>query len=73
MPESKGTTPIQRGQEHRDRLQALALRPIQVWVPDVQSAAFRREAHRQSLAIAKSGRARKDQAFIDAASDWEDE
>jgi len=56
----------------RDQLQALALRSIQVWVPDVRSAAFRREAHRQSLAVAKISRARDDPAFIDAASDWQD-
>ena len=62
-----------KAQEHRDRPQALVLRPIQVWVPDVRSAAYRREAHRQSLAVAKTGRAREDQAFIDAASDWRDE
>ncbi len=61
-----------KAQELSDRQQALALRQIQVWVQDVRSAAFRREAHRQSLAVAKTGRAQKDQAFIDAASEWKD-
>jgi len=51
---------------------ALGLRPIQVWVPDVRSAAFRREAHRQSLAVARSARVHEDQTFIDAASEWQD-
>jgi hypothetical protein len=59
--------------EHRERLRAQGLRPIQIWVPDVRSAAFRSEAHRQSAAIAASAHAREDQAFIDAAADWGDE
>jgi hypothetical protein len=58
---------------HRERLRAQGLRPIQIWVPDVRSAAFRSEAHRQSAVIAASAHARKDQAFIDAATDWSDE
>jgi hypothetical protein len=44
------------------------MRPIQVWVPDVSSTAFRTQAHRQSLAVARSAQARDDQAFIDAVS-----
>ncbi len=60
-------------QEHRERLRKQGLRPIQIWVPDVRSRAFRSEAHRQSLAVAASSHARKDQAFIDAVSVWGDE
>ncbi len=56
--------------EHRKRLRAQGLRPIQIWVPDVRSAAFRSEAHRQSLAVAASPHASDDQAYIDAVSDW---
>ena len=33
--------------EHRERLRAQGLRPIQIWVPDVRARAFRSEAHRQ--------------------------
>ena len=60
-------------QEHRARLREQGLRPIQIWVPDVRSAAFRSEAHRQSLAVASSAQAADDQAFIDAISDRGDE
>lgn len=56
-------------QAHRDRLRARGLRPLQIWVPDVRSASFRAEAHRQSLAVANSNAA-DDQAFIDAGFDW---
>ena len=59
--------------EHRERLRSQGLRPIQIWVPDVRAPSFRSEAHRQSLAVAASGHAYEDQAFIDAASDWGDE
>ena len=55
--------------EHRKRLRAQGLRPIQIWVPDVRAPAFRSEAHRQSLAVAASALASDDQAFIDAVSD----
>jgi hypothetical protein len=59
--------------EHRERLRAQGLRPIQIWVPDVRARAFRSAAHRQSLAVATSAHASKDQAFIDAVSGWSDE
>lgn len=59
--------------EHRERLRAQGLRPIQIWVPDVRARSFRSEAHRQSVAVAASTRAREDQAFIDAVSAWGDE
>jgi hypothetical protein len=58
--------------EHRDRLREQGLRPIQIWVPDVRSPAFRSEAYRQSAIIAASAHARDDQAFIDAVADWGD-
>jgi hypothetical protein len=54
---------------HRARLRRQGLRPIQIWVPDMRSRVFAAEAHRQSLAVARSAQARVDQAFIDAVSD----
>lgn len=45
---------------------------MQIWVPDVRSPAFRVAAHRQSLAVARSAHAHRDQAFIDAVSIWDD-
>lgn len=60
-------------QEHRERLRSQGLRPIQIWVPDVRAPSFRSQAHRQSLAVAASDHARRDQAFIDAVSAWDDE
>ena len=54
---------------YRERMRARGLRPIQIWVPDTRTAAFRTEAHRQSLAVAQSELARENQDFIDAISD----
>ncbi|MBV9086737.1 MAG: antitoxin MazE family protein [Acidobacteriaceae bacterium] len=54
---------------HRKRLRQQGLRPVQIWVPDVRSPAFVTEARRQSLAVAKSRHAKKDQEFIDAVSE----
>jgi len=54
---------------HRKRLRQQGLRPIQIWVPDMRSPAFSAEAHRQSLAVARSPHAEEDQDFIDAVSD----
>ena len=62
----------QRVREHRERLRAQGLRPVQIWVPDVRAPEFVAEAHRQSAAIAAaSEHEADDQAFIDAVSvDW---
>jgi hypothetical protein len=62
----------QRVREHRERLRAQGLRPIQIWVPDTTSEEFRREAHRQSLAAANSPTAKEDQEFVDAISQIND-
>ena len=63
----------QKVQAHRQRLRAQGLRPIQIWAPDVRAPAFLSEAHRQSLAVAASGQAHEDQAFIDAVSALSDD
>lgn len=53
---------------HRQRLRRQGLRPIQIWVPNVESSVFRVQAHLQSLAAARGPLAADDQAFIDAVS-----
>ena len=61
--------------KHRDRLRAQGLRPVQIWVPDVRTDAFKAEASRQSALVAASPDESDDQAFVDAASAgvWDDE
>ncbi len=58
---------------HRARLRKAGLRPVQIWVPDVRSPEFAAEAHRQSLAVARSSFATDDQAFVEAISEWNEE
>lgn len=73
MPQAPKPQPSRaKVQQHRERLRAQGLRPIQIWVPDVRAPAFRAEAHRQSFAVAISAHADEDQAFIDAISGWGD-
>lgn len=62
----------QKVQEHRARLRAQGMRPVQIWAPDVRAPGFLDEAHRQSAAVAAGAQAADDQAFIDAASDLDD-
>lgn len=74
MESARGVKPTKvKVQEHRARLRAQGLRPIQIWVPDVRAPSFQAEARRQSLAVAESVHAAEDQAFIDAVSDWDNE
>jgi Protein of unknown function (DUF3018) len=56
--------------EHRARLRAQGLRPVQIWVPDVRAPGFAEEAHRQSLVVAASDQANDDQTFVDSVSTW---
>ena len=66
----KGTR--EKVRNYRERMRARGMRPVQVWVPDTRSETFRREAHRQSLIIARSEGEAEDQAFIDSVSDLSD-
>ncbi|MEX1022172.1 MAG: antitoxin MazE family protein [Dehalococcoidia bacterium] len=66
-------TSREKVQKHRDRLRAQGLRPIQIWVPDVNSPEFAAEARRQSLAIAQSPEDAEDQAFLDSLYEPADE
>ena len=67
------TSSGRRVREHRQRLRAQGLRPVQIWVPDVSAAGFAEEAHRQSRAVAASAAAEDDQAYVDSVSDWPQE
>ena len=59
-----------RVRAHRERLRAQGLRPVQIWVPDVNAEGFAEEAHRQSRAVAASDAADDDQGFVDSVSEW---
>jgi hypothetical protein len=49
-------------------------RPVQVWVPDVRTAQFATEAHRQAQLVAHTDRGTDDQAFVEAVTvSWDEE
>ncbi|HEY3737149.1 MAG TPA: antitoxin MazE family protein [Jatrophihabitans sp.] len=62
------STSTERAAEYRERMRARGYRPIQIWVPDVRSAAFAKEARRQSLAVAEAARNNGDMDFVEAIS-----
>ncbi len=70
MPTTKSVKSRDKVRAHRERLRRRGLRPIQIWVPDVRSRSFTREAHRQSLLIGTDKLERDEQAFVDAVSEW---
>ena len=59
-----------RVREHRKRLRDQGLRPIQIWVPDVDSPEFIAEARRQSLIVANSPGEKDNLALIESLSRW---
>jgi antidote-toxin recognition MazE-like antitoxin len=70
MPTTRPLKSRDKVRAHRERLRRRGLRPIQIWVPDIRSRTFAREAHRQSLVVAAKAVERRDQAFVDAIADW---
>ena len=70
MPTTSQLKSREKVRAHRERLRRRGLRPIQIWVPDVRSRAFAREAHKQSLLVARRAHEHEDQDFVDAVTDW---
>ena len=58
-----------RTSEYRHRMRERGYRPVQVWVPDVRSAQFAAEAHREALALADADRRSDDMDFVEAISE----
>jgi Protein of unknown function (DUF3018) len=56
-------------QRRREKLRAMGLRPVQIWVPDIRAPGFAAEAARQARLLAEweaSPAGRKEMAFWDA-------
>ncbi len=62
------STSTRRARQYRERMRLRGYRPVQVWVPDVRSAAFAAEAHREALALAEADRHSGDMDFVEAIS-----
>ena len=59
--------------EHRERLRAEGMRPIQIWVLNVHSPELAAEARRQSLVANPSPEEAEIQTFIHSVTEWPDE
>jgi len=70
MRTSRASKSRSKVRAYRERLRRRGLRPIQIWVPDVRSQTFAREAHRQSLLVGTAASERVEQRFVDAVSEW---
>jgi len=66
---SPNSSSCEKVRAHRKRLRQQGLRPIQIWVPDMESPIFAKEARRQALAVSRSAHASEDQDFINAITD----
>lgn len=62
------STSTRRARQYRERMRLRGYRPVQVWVPDVRSAAFAAEAHREALALAEADRHSDDMEFVESIS-----
>ena len=62
------STSTRRAREYRERMRLRGYRPVQVWVPDVRSAAFAAEARHEALALAEADRHSDDMEFVEAIS-----
>jgi hypothetical protein len=71
MPTATRSSSREKVNAYRTRMKKKGMRLIQMWVPDTRSAAFRRQARRDGLAVANSPHAAADQAFVDAVSAWD--
>lgn len=70
MPTTKSVKSRDKVRAHRERLRRRGLRPIQIWVPDIRSRTFGREAHRQSLLVGSDTFEHEEQDFVDTVSEW---
>ena len=63
-----------RVSEYRRRMRERGYRPVQVWVPDVRTAQFAAEAHRQAALVAGSDQTSDDQSFVEAiTAPWDEQ
>ena len=60
-------SPARRMSAYRQRMQAQGLRPVQIWLPDTRTVAFKKEYARQAALLAKQHPAEDDlRGFLDS-------
>jgi antidote-toxin recognition MazE-like antitoxin len=58
-----------RVRKHREQLRAAGLRPVQLWLPNTASKAFRKKCERESLSLAGDPHEAETLAWIAKVSD----
>ncbi len=58
--------------DHRQRLRAAGLRPVQIWVPDTRRPGFAEECRRQSLSLWEDSAEQLALHFMEEIGDWTD-
>ena len=67
----KPVSPSKRMASYRQRMRAAGLRPVQIWVPDVNAPGFAEACRRQARAIAKSDPAGDEiMRFVASVCEW---
>jgi hypothetical protein len=59
----------ERVQKHRKNLRKQGMRPMQIWVPDTRSAAFKKECRRQSLLLKNDPHEKDILGFVEESAD----
>jgi hypothetical protein len=61
---------VERVREHRRKLHAQGLKPVQLWLPDLSDPGLAREAARQSRLVAAGDRAEGIMDWLDSVNAW---
>ena len=64
-----GSAVTERVRKHREQLRAAGLKPVQIWVPDTRSEAFRRKCEQESLSLARDALEAETLAWIAEVAD----
>jgi hypothetical protein len=64
-----GSAITQRVRKHREQLRAAGLRPVQLWLPDTSSEAFRKKCAQESLSLANDPHEAETLAWIAEVAD----
>jgi hypothetical protein len=70
---SANSTSREKVRAHRARMRGRGMRLMQMWLPDTRTEAYAKQAHEDSLAIARSEAEAEEQAWLDSMSWWNSE
>jgi hypothetical protein len=69
---TKPKTGRERAAAYRARMHAQGMRLVQFWIPDTNSPKFRSEVREKLRLLAMSEQEKRDQAFVESITDWND-